>query len=127
MVSGFATIHNRRAENHSALQATVKWADGYAALIVRKRWTSARHPVEGPYGAYRDLEERGAWPLLGKPVESLWRWSRRSCRTRGRAAGRVRLPDRIVSPLARGAQADGVRLWTVRRELHDRRIGRRRR
>ncbi len=88
-------------------------------------------------GLPRDIEWKGRtvhtgiWkdPVPGRcrcrPIESRGRRSRRLGRARGRAARRLRLPDRIVSLLAGAAEADRLRPRTIRRELHDRRTRRR--
>jgi hypothetical protein len=36
----------------------------------------------------------------------------------GRAPGRSRLSDRFLSLLGKAARAKGLRVWTIRRELH---------
>ena len=54
----------------------------------------------------------------GRPAQRRRRWSRRSGRARRRAAGGVRLPDRLVSVLGTRARTRRLRVRTVRRELH---------
>src|SRR5262249_47177249 len=59
-----------------------------------ERRTSARHRVEGPYSAHRDLEGSGARPLSRRPPEPGRRRSRRPGRARRGAARHLRLSDR---------------------------------
>ncbi len=58
-------------------------AERHGSTTIGERRTSARHRVEGSHCAHRDLEESGAWPLSGRPVESGRRRSRRPGRARG--------------------------------------------
>ena len=72
-------------------------------------------------GLARDIEWKGRtvhtgiwkdpvqWPLSGRQVESGWRRARRSRRARGRAARRLRLPDRVVSLLAGAVERTRLR------------------
>src|SRR5262249_13142245 len=96
----------------------------HGSATIGERRTSVRHRVEGSHCTYRSLEESGERPLSGQPVEPRRRWSRRLGWPRGWTASRLRLPDRIVSPLAAATEQDRLRPWAVRRELHDRRTAR---
>ena len=78
---------------------------------------------DGLHGRLQGLGERRS---PGGQAQRRGRRARRSGRPRWRAARRLRLPARLVSPLGTGARTRRLRLRAVRRELHDRGAGRRR-
>src|SRR6266702_7054024 len=88
------------------------------ATALSERWSAARNRMERQDRAHGRVEGRGPRSPSGREVEHRRRWPRRFAGSWWRAPGRSRLPDRFLSLLGKGARAKGLRVWTIRRELH---------
>src|SRR5262249_29972602 len=88
------------------------------ATALGERRPAARRRMERQARVHGRVEKRGPRSPQNREAEHRRRWPGRFAGTRWRAPGRSRLPDRFLSLLGKGARAKGLRVWTIRRELH---------
>ena len=94
-------------------------------LLVGQRGAAAGRDLARPDGAHRGVEEAGRRAADGAAAQHRRRRAGRPGRARRRAAGGVRLPDRVLPLLAGTAKPRRLHLRAVRGELHRAGPGRR--
>src|SRR6266487_5748440 len=77
----------------------------YATATFSERWSAPRHRLAWGDRAHRHLEGARSGSADGPAAQHRWRWARRPGRTRRGAAGRLRLPDGVLSLLGASARS----------------------